>query len=389
LNQAAHPLGLNPGVLKKLEQVFRDCLRHLKIRNDYFVDLNSWLFLALCNEVISKESKVFREGSKEIDEVLFATFVIDWIERQIRKNHEYSSSEFVKKLEDFQEFRDQDSFVNQLLADFTELPHQNLLVVELNTNLSEILKKLGPEISLSSEVSIVTIPEKLRKFPKSTGSEKLDHKIFGRSLLWIPTDRDREWSPASAYLIARNEGFSNSNGTTHSLQELVSKVRSVLASLLCTEALKLESGGYTPMRIRTRAPFFRELNGVCELLGAVDLPDDVSEIITRSSVNHSRIGEPSETAHIEFDKHLNLVRAAFGHESTSAKVQTAVNWYAFSITNDDWVTSFVQAMVCLEAVLGDRDSGILSGKSKPIADKAAYLIAKRTSEREAILTDIP
>jgi len=83
---------------------------------------------------------------------------------------------------------------------------------------------------------------------------------------------------------------------------------------------------------------------------------------------------------------MQRISLAFKHPDKSEQLQLASNWYFDSITNKNDLLAFVQAVVVLEILLGEKAKSDIIGLSELLRNRCAYLISKNLNERNEILS---
>jgi len=84
---------------------------------------------------------------------------------------------------------------------------------------------------------------------------------------------------------------------------------------------------------------------------------------------------------------LIRARAAFSDSIARDRLLGSAQWLFDSYTGANELLSFVQAMVAVEILFGDKATSDLLGIGELLANRCAYSIARNRSQREAILRD--
>jgi hypothetical protein len=84
---------------------------------------------------------------------------------------------------------------------------------------------------------------------------------------------------------------------------------------------------------------------------------------------------------------LSKMRDVFSNGSKAAPIVLASEWFFNNHTGHDQLLSYVQAMVVLEILLGDKAASDEIGLGRLLSNRCAYLIGKTQDERAAILRD--
>jgi hypothetical protein len=81
------------------------------------------------------------------------------------------------------------------------------------------------------------------------------------------------------------------------------------------------------------------------------------------------------------------MRAVFSNKSKGDLITLASEWLFDSYVRNDQRLSYVQAMIVLEILLGDKAMSDDIGLKRLLSNRCAYLIGKTQEERDAILRD--
>jgi Apea-like HEPN len=84
---------------------------------------------------------------------------------------------------------------------------------------------------------------------------------------------------------------------------------------------------------------------------------------------------------------LSQMRAVFSGGPKADPIILASEWFFDSYTGHDELLGYVQAMVVLEILLGDKAVSDEIGLGRLLSNRCAYLIGKTQEERAAILSD--
>jgi hypothetical protein len=86
-------------------------------------------------------------------------------------------------------------------------------------------------------------------------------------------------------------------------------------------------------------------------------------------------------------KCLSLLKLACTRQQEADKIRCAGEWFFESLCGSNELLSFVQAMVALEIILGDKSKSDMIGLGELLSNRCAYLIGKTRKQREKVLRD--
>lgn len=84
---------------------------------------------------------------------------------------------------------------------------------------------------------------------------------------------------------------------------------------------------------------------------------------------------------------LRTMGSCFSHPREAGRILRAAQWLAGSYASRNETLSFVQAMVAMEILLGDKKTSDMVGIGELLSNRTAYLIGESQADREAVLAD--
>lgn len=79
--------------------------------------------------------------------------------------------------------------------------------------------------------------------------------------------------------------------------------------------------------------------------------------------------------------------SCFSHPREAGRILRAGQWLAGSYASRNETLSFVQAMVAMEILLGDKKTSDMVGIGELLSNRCAYLIGESQADREKVLAD--
>ncbi|MBI3584799.1 MAG: hypothetical protein HY096_12760 [Nitrospinae bacterium] len=136
---------------------------------------------------------------------------------------------------------------------------------------------------------------------------------------------------------------------------------------------------------------------------SISLPKVVSDYVSKISINENILKPneyelfvekfedkdaltPNDKAKIlknRFQHAVKLLQTSDEDENVKP-IKTAIEWAFDSLTNDNETVAFIQACIGLEAILGDEEEEPQKSLQNKLADRCAYLLGKKFSERKKI-----
>lgn len=381
-----HPIGLNPGVLAELKKALVELFPTLSVLHGVIPNSPCYVSFGLCEEILKEKSKVYRERSGEFDKSLFVAFAIDWLSDWLHLNCKYVEESTSVQLSDILANEKREIFIQDLTNAFSHLPYEYAVVLELKKDLFAPINCAVDNWPLGSAIELLFSQEQLTGFPTTTGKEDLD-RLYGPNLL-LDFGMKRGWTDTKDHVVLYGTGYVSRSQPTHTTFELFNNLNGVLGALHCSGALKLNYKRNDVFPSAQKSRIYVKRDERWNYSGLVETPTWLTEIIDRSTINKKTLGDDLPNASKEFVRHLNLAGQIFSDFSNSARARTALGWLMSSMLNVDEITSFVQGIIAIEAIIGANENPSELGKSRPIAERAAYFIAKNISERNEILSNV-
>jgi hypothetical protein len=195
------------------------------------------------------------------------------------------------------------------------------------------------------------------------------------------------WDSSSSYLQIKTRGFVGYYGETTPLREAISTAKAFCGVGL---ALRLFKVNYTYRHAPTKSRFIihRRVGESWPMERTHDFSTDFSETFYDLVLDdlEGRIKDEAEQA-LWVERRLKLVNSVFTHAADAEKIILASQWLFDSYCGSNELLSFVQTVVAMEILLGDKAVSDLMGLGELLRNRCAYLIGNSQKQREEILND--
>ncbi|GLS35375.1 hypothetical protein GCM10010869_09630 [Mesorhizobium tianshanense] len=118
---------------------------------------------------------------------------------------------------------------------------------------------------------------------------------------------------------------------------------------------------------------------------AFEIDPEFSDFVERVEI----VGANDKTSEMNWRAFTNWslerIGAIFGAGTRSIRIRRAGRWLFDSYAGSNQLLAFVQAMVALEILLGDKEASDLTGLTELLSNRCAYLLGETQSERHEIL----
>ncbi|WP_338692462.1 hypothetical protein V5279_40940 [Bradyrhizobium sp. 26S5] len=326
-----------------------------------------------------------------IDERPFTNFVIDSLAYELR-HEEYVSGEWTEKtLTTIERFKDVRALASRLVDAFDGLPRKYMLSLRLPKELDTIIGPKTDVINLSSDIRIVRATSQFRKtFPLENTIGDLGEKLVGGAALASVSHviEQAEWEDDALYLQISVSGFIGMYGRSNTLQDGQRALRSVFGLGLALELLETR---VQPTLASPRA----------SLVVHQERPDSSWEVFERFYLNDSvaatlntlRLGTVNDSINtpkrrnIRSERIFEQMRGIFRQQEKAEFLLLAAQWYFDGSHGADELLRYVQSMIVIEIILGDKATSDQMGLSELLRNRCAYLIGNSQEQREEILDE--
>jgi hypothetical protein len=266
-----------------------------------------------------------------------------------------------------------------LIQQFESLPWTYTVTFILPENLKSILPPSLPSYNFGPNVRLVSLTDEMI----TTYSEGDGLKAQDRGGLFGLLEPQPKVEVGSVALQMEVTGFVGGYSPTPPLQTAETQLKAFLGLLLSQGVLTT-----TPKFISYTSGYnyhaHRREGKKLTPVGAFKLDSDASALIAKL-VPHDVAKSENSGVLIAL---LQRMVPVFEHQSAiSLKLQLAASWLFSSQANQKDLLAFVQAMVCLEILLGEKKDDPVSIVSI-IRNRCAYLVARSHEERDAIMKNV-
>lgn len=372
-------MDLHPKCRSRLKEAIEETLTHLEIEHGSFLRFSH--FDKLATKILPTNLQM--EAQNWISETPLQDFVFGFLGEELRRRYVYDFSSASKRLRDLPEFGDLNELADKLIDEFESLPWLYLFVFKTPLTVNGVTSAIldddweirpGLRLRTGSSLSAAALPLEIEK-----GGEWGLASLLSRP----PWHGPVEWSSNVYYLCGEYSGFFADSLKTEIVRDFEFVLRSFCGVALANEILVRQG---PPPLIPTQLP-----------IHVYQTSRDGSFTLKRSSLVPANFSSELEClrwkdldlsyAETLFRYRVNELRLAFPSESDRGPIQLAGQWYFDSLCTTDDLLSFVQVMVAIEILLGDKATSEAIGLGQLLANRCAYLIGRTNSDRTEILAN--
>jgi Apea-like HEPN len=385
---------LHTALKRRLSDVFVESYPILHVEHNMFLQLFSVVMFSMTlDKKLESHGKLRSALEKVLGDNPLLEFLSDQIGIDLLENDDYQSEPRFKLLKDAQGFEDASEKAKLYIDALASLPWSYVVSIELPEALSIEIKTIVAGNMLIGNLCLATdLHSANSSLPLCNLPTNRNRRLFKPNFFALLSTNEenerRQWRDGRALLQIRLDGYVDIYGTSRTSKQFLGTLKSFLGLGLALRILRYKRK-YVAYPERVPVFVHRTDLGSPFLLHKYDLSQRISEAVQGISAYYAGLPDKDQEGAKNWSR-AQLVRASKLFSATD-KYQgflTACSWYFDSITNEDNLLGFVQAMVVLEILLGDDEpSGELS-LGTLLRNRCAYLIAKTGEEREKIKREL-
>ena len=380
-------LGLHKDCLKRLsEQIAKD-LHWLNVKNRMFLENWSISFLRHIDSTLPKQKPGKDKIEQYVSDTPVSDFVYESLSKELHQEQEYDSEAESASITQLDGYKDSAAVAERLVQAFESLPWEYSLAIKLDNKFGESFAKTLKTFVINDSFAILTPDEDFKnQFPIQTGSESKPEGL-GSLMALLSNVAQPSWNDALSYLCIKTCGFIGYYGETNPLRESTSVIKAFCGIGI---ALRLFRVNYTYRYSPVKACFtiHRHAGNAWTLERTHDLTSDFSEAFSCLETDNLEGQIKTDEEQTRWSENrLKLISSVFTHAHEAEKILLASEWLFDSYCGSNELLSFVQTVVAMEILLGDKAVSDLMGLGELLRNRCAYLIGKSQKQRDDILND--
>jgi Apea-like HEPN len=376
------PLDLHKDCKARLRAFLEEHLPSVKIDRKRYINFSSTPSLLPVDEILPKRGPLKQQLNNIFDEQPFFDFTIDMIGRILLLYESYDSDSLQQPINVHSQFVDISFTATNLVDIFSTLPWRYTHTFRLPKTLYAHLQ-IFDEFVFSPKIRIIRADEKFEvEHSLATDNKNLRDFVGVGSLLFPESP---SWEKDAYYFQIQEDGYTSLYGGAKATTNAESMFRTFLGLGLSLKLFKHQRA-YAMFHPKERVYVHIRQNSSWKLDTKIDLDDDLSEAM-------SYIAAEEFDGHVEerllqtwMVSNLQKIKTCFASKRAE-RILLAGRWIFDSFVGKNELLSFIQAMVALEILLGDKDKSDLLGLGELLSNRCAYLIGKSKAQRDEILND--
>ncbi|MCP5275739.1 MAG: hypothetical protein H6936_13000 [Burkholderiales bacterium] len=241
----------------------------------------------------------------------------------------------------------------------------------MNSQISKFVE--GDTHELSDKIKIIKPNE---KFIKAYNLELNSNDSFSEKNVNEPLFLIKEIS----YIQVQYSGFvcKSKYISTNSENEAIDIFKSFLGIAIAIKLLNVNQRRRPLLLARiSNLVHVHQEDSPWKYIKSIELNQDFAEVLYGLDINSSNIKSIKEI--------LEVLALVLSQDKFTEKLMLSAKWYFESFLGNNELLSFIQTMVALEILFGDKKVSDLIGIGRLLGNRCAYFIGKNFVEREEIL----
>jgi hypothetical protein len=379
-------LGLHPNCLQSLSEKIAKRLPEIRVQNKMF--LESWSAGNLRNveSTIPQTGSIKEKLEQYIGEAPVSDFVYETISKELHQGQQFDSESASIPLTQLDDYTNPEAIAKRLIYDFESLPWVYSLTIKLDNEFGSLFAKSLNEFAICDSLKLITPNDAFTKeFPPQSESESKEPGLA--SIFNYYQAGFQDWDKSSSYLQFKTNGFIGYYGETSPLRNTISRLKAFCGIGIALH-LFTRNHAYSHLMVRSSVLIHRLIGSSWNVERTHDLETDLSEALSNLVLPDAAKNLKSEAEQTYWiQSRLGLIKSVFTHEIEAEKVILASQWLFDSYCGSNELLSFVQMVVAMEILLGDKAVSDLMGLGELLRNRCAYLIGDSQSQREEVLDD--
>lgn len=366
------PLNLQINACDRLVSALSVVVPNLEVRNSRYIQTPSLEALLSADKALLSAGKVRPALAQYIGDTPFTDFVIGYLNSELARTREFSSEGASVPLAAIPGYEDSAAVSQRVLQAFESLPWEYMFSFEAPRGLASLLTKHGGAFSVAPNITLVSVNAEFRReYPPP-----LEPRLF--SILGESNDLQDD----AVFLQVQIKGFVGIYQTLNTEHQAFSLMKAFFGlGIACGVFVPRIQGNFgiqAEMMVHSRNGDRWEQQR--ESLYPRDWRKGIAGINVVWGQSEAEIGQLAIL--------LNRIGAAFSLGARQERLQLAAEWLCDSYASDDQLLTFVQTMVVLEILLGDKAETELVGLGALLRNRCAYFIGETPAERDHILEEL-
>jgi hypothetical protein len=370
--------------MDRLVEKVGEALKDVRVIHKNSLDTESTENILTCEKVLPSTS--LRERLENyIGDFPLYRFLILTITNELQENYEYSQESVSHLLSELEEYRDIQSVAKRLVKQFNSLPWEYTISIQLNDSLKHLATYFTPLEQFAKIIKVVqSTPDFIKTYPLKSGIKRRDNRIE-HSFPLFSLNNTTPWIQGGLCVQITTQGFIDSYGSSESIKNVISTLKSFLGLCFALGILEVSSEFFYEAIHKKGCYVHKKVGEKWEIETIFELPIDLSKAINSLNIDYSDKKPSDPELQRRIQTRLITIVTAFNEQKKARNLLLAGEWFFDSYCGSNEFLCFVQAIIVLEILLGDKSESDLMGLTALLRNRCAYLIGTSQSQRDEIL----
>lgn len=381
------PLNLHPSCAARLEEILAGTIGALHTTYGITIDWRSAEALRPVDAVLPKRLGHPLLLAAMIDERPLSDFALDRITRKLDEVGTFIDVDTPAPIVELAAFADTAAVAKEIVGEFASLPWDYLVSLRLPDRLASTLRLCFDEsgrMDVGAGIALVRGVEALAtELPLPTLT----------STLGLLPGVGTGWEADAVYLQVPLSGYIDRYGATGTALQAVETLHMFLGLGIALRLFVYQIA-YTPSAFGPpRNPYHIHRHTAGGWVYDTTINQETTAVMGLEGFtchdfsDFLFLNEGKPTFCMIVQNVLASMGACFTHRDKAERILRAAQWLAGCYMSRNETLAFVQAMVALEILLGDKKITDMVGIGELLSNRAAYLIGDSQADREQVLDD--
>jgi Apea-like HEPN len=380
-------LEIHEGLKARLIASLTEGLKLVEVRHGKFLPTESRMALLSSDESLPTHGPLRDKLNSYVDtDFPLMMFVCDSLQNELLV-HDYNDDVPLQKLTEIAAYNDTVAQANRLVSDFQSLPWQYSLSIRLRHDVSVLLSETIVDEQLAPNIRLVKVtPPFAEKYPLNHADEKRQIKIHGGGSLLYPAPDKVSWTDNVICLQIETEGFIGPYGGSGPATQAERILKAFLGLGIALGLFKVGDVHSTNPPSYSFYVHKAHADTWC-IDSKIDLDTETSRVWGAIQLSEMFSGQSKEKKRQLVALILAEMKAVFSAGTNAEAIVLGAEWLLESYSGRDSRLRYVQSMVVLEVLLGDKATADEIGLGQLLRNRCAYLIGKNQHERRTLLKE--
>ena len=383
------PLNVHKDLKKKLIHLLIKALPNIEVQNGMFISSRSRIALYEANQALPDHGPLCDRLIDIVDDFPFMTFCLDSLREEFLLL-EYSAETKSQKLTEVDGYGDAESTASRLVQKFDSLPWGYTLILRLPNEVSSLLSKvIERERILSSTIAIIRATKEFSaEYSLNSDDPKRQERIHGSGAsILFAEPKEANWDEEAVYLRIQAEGFIGPYGGSGPALKTERLLKAFLGLGIALRLFRVDHSYYSAPP-ESAFFVFKTEGDKREIAQKLSIGTDLSRALHDIKLHNLVVQAETESKKQGLAQlMLDEMAAVFAAGERAQAILLAAEWLIDSHDGRDTRLNYVQAIVVLEVLLGDKAASDEIGLGQLLRNRCAYLIGANQDERSKLLKD--